>query len=109
MKVLRDYQNELLNEIIEQIPKHDRICVQLSTGGGKTVIFTELVTQLKQKTLILVDSIDLINHVADFNGAIIFFVARYSKLYLLAESRFSFDEPMVLECSGVFRIIYVVS
>lgn len=57
---LRDYQKELLSEILEAIPKHNKICIQLSTGAGKTVIFTELINQLDSKTLILVDSIDLI-------------------------------------------------
>jgi superfamily II DNA or RNA helicase len=57
---LRDYQTEILNEILFKIPQYQKICVQLSTGGGKTVIFTELVNQLNDKTLILVDSIDLI-------------------------------------------------
>lgn len=58
---LRDYQKELLDDILKAIHEHEKICVQLSTGGGKTVIFTELIKQLDSKTLILVDSIDLIN------------------------------------------------
>lgn len=58
---LRQYQQELLDDILKAIPEHEKICVQLSTGGGKTVIFTELIKQLDSKTLIIVDSIDLIN------------------------------------------------
>lgn len=58
---LREYQQELLDDILKTIPEHEKICVQLSTGGGKTVIFTELIKQLDSKTLIIVDSIDLIN------------------------------------------------
>lgn len=58
--ILRDYQKELLDEILNAIPNYQKICVQLSTGGGKTVIFTELIKQLNSKTLILVDSIDLV-------------------------------------------------
>jgi superfamily II DNA or RNA helicase len=65
MKKLRDYQNELLDEILKELPNHQKICVQLSTGGGKTVIFTELIKQLNSKTLILVDSIDLLNQTVD--------------------------------------------
>lgn len=64
-KTLRPYQQELLDGIFNKIKTVDRLCVQLSTGGGKTVIFTELVTQLNSKTLILVDSIDLINQTVD--------------------------------------------
>ena len=59
-KTLRPYQKELLFEVMNAIPFYDRICVQLSTGGGKTVIFTEMIQQLNAKTLILVDSIDLV-------------------------------------------------
>lgn len=58
-KQLRNYQQELLYEIIHNDAR--KLVVQLSTGGGKTVIFTELVKQLNQKTLILVDSIELVN------------------------------------------------
>ena len=64
-KILRPYQQELLDGIFEKIKTIDRLCVQLSTGGGKTVIFTELVSQLNAKTLILVDSIDLVHQTVD--------------------------------------------
>lgn len=60
-KKLREYQKELLEQIFESININNKVCVQLSTGGGKTVIFTEMVQQLNAKTLILVDSIDLVN------------------------------------------------
>ena len=60
MVKLREYQQELLDEIIQEIPNTNKLCVQLSTGGGKTVIFTELIKQLNAKTLILVDSIDIV-------------------------------------------------
>lgn len=59
--LLRNYQEELLSKIQRTIPNVNRLCVQLSTGGGKTVIFTELINRLNSKTIILVDSIDLVN------------------------------------------------
>jgi superfamily II DNA or RNA helicase len=62
-KTLRPYQQDLLDEILQN--KAQKLCVQLSTGGGKTVIFTELISQLNKKTLILVDSIDLVNQTVD--------------------------------------------
>jgi len=64
-KTLRPYQQELLEGIFEKIKIVNRLCVQLSTGGGKTVIFTELISQLNTKTLILVDSIDLVHQTVD--------------------------------------------
>lgn len=65
MKKLREYQQELLDEIFKEISNYNSICVQLSTGGGKTVIFTEMIKQLNAKTLILVDSIDLVHQTND--------------------------------------------
>lgn len=64
-KILRPYQKELLDGILYKIKTVDKLCVQLSTGGGKTVIFTELISILDSKTLILVDSIDLVNQTVD--------------------------------------------
>ena len=58
---LRDYQEEFLTEILESIKINNRIVCQLSTGGGKTVVFTELIKRLNSRTLIIVDSIDLVN------------------------------------------------
>ena len=58
---LRDYQEEFLTEILESIKINDRIVCQLSTGAGKTVVFTELIKRLNSRTLIIVDSIDLVN------------------------------------------------
>ena len=58
---LRDYQQKQLDEIFHKLKLYDRLCCQLSTGGGKTVIFTELTRQLNDDVLILVDSEDLVN------------------------------------------------
>ena len=58
---LRDYQEEFLTEILESIKINDRIVCQLSTDAGKTVVFTELIKRLNSRTLIIVDSIDLVN------------------------------------------------
>jgi superfamily II DNA or RNA helicase len=64
-KILRPYQQELLDGIFEKLKTVDKLCVQLSTGGGKTVIFTEFISQLNSKTLILVDSIDLVHQTVE--------------------------------------------
>lgn len=64
-KILRPYQKELLDGILDKIKTVDKLCVQLSTGAGKTVVFTELISILDSKTLILVDSIDLVNQTVD--------------------------------------------
>jgi len=59
-KTLYPHQKEFLDEILLKIKEVDSVCCQLSTGGGKTVVFTELVRILDSKTLILVDSSDLV-------------------------------------------------
>ena len=60
-KELYPHQKDFLDEILEKLKTHNSVCAQLSTGGGKTVVFTELILHLNAKTLILVDSEDLVN------------------------------------------------
>mgnify|MGYP003651237503 CR=1 FL=1 len=55
---LRDYQIELLNKIKDSNNK--RNCVQLSTGGGKTIIFSHLANNYNGRVLILVNRIELL-------------------------------------------------
>lgn len=57
---LRTYQQNQLDQILFKLPSVNKLCVQLSTGGGKTIIFTELTKQLNTDVLILVDSEDLV-------------------------------------------------
>lgn len=65
MRILRDYQKDLLEKINQN--HHKKICVQLATGGGKTVIFSELAENYEGRVLILVDSSELViqtsNHI----------------------------------------------
>lgn len=65
MRILRDYQKDLLDKINQN--HHKKICVQLATGGGKTVIFSELAENYNGRVLILVDSSELViqtsNHI----------------------------------------------
>ena len=64
-KTLYPHQKEFLDEILQSLKINNSVCAQLSTGGGKTVVFTELVSILDSKTLILVDNIDLVNQTVD--------------------------------------------
>lgn len=59
---LRDYQQELMNKI--NFSKSLRNCVQLSTGGGKTIIFSQLANNYKGNILILVNRIELLEQTA---------------------------------------------
>ena len=59
---LRPYQQDLLNKI--NFNPNRKILVQLSTGGGKTIIFTTLAKQYKGRVLILVDSRELVGQTA---------------------------------------------
>ena len=64
-KTLYPHQRDFLDEILQSLKINNSVCAQLSTGGGKTVVFTELVRILDSKTLILVDSEDLVNQTVD--------------------------------------------
>jgi len=63
MRVLRDYQKDLLDKINQN--NHKKICVQLATGGGKTVIFSELAENYQGRVLILVDSSELVKQTSN--------------------------------------------
>lgn len=57
---LRDYQQNIINKVNDYLSKHDRCCVSLATGGGKTVVFSELVNIIDAKTLICVHREELV-------------------------------------------------
>lgn len=68
---LRDYQLKAINDINAALIEHDKIVFQLSTGGGKTVIFTHLVkSKPDYRFLILVNRDELIGQtVATLNAS----------------------------------------
>tara|TARA_R110000787_G_scaffold127868_1_gene239509 strand:- start:362 stop:1957 length:1596 start_codon:yes stop_codon:yes gene_type:complete len=55
---LRDYQQDLVDKINSSDSK--RNCVQLSTGGGKTIIFSYLANNFNGRVLILVNRSELL-------------------------------------------------
>ena len=66
-KKLYDYQKEAIENIFERIrkyPENYNLLFQLPTGGGKTVIFSEIARQYiletKKKVLILTHRIELL-------------------------------------------------
>lgn len=58
MIVLRDYQQEVYDKIINS--KSVRNCVQAPTGAGKTIIFSHLANEYKGNVLILLNRTELI-------------------------------------------------
>lgn len=66
-KKLYDYQNEALEKIFERLRKYPEkynLCFQLPTGGGKTVIFSEIakryIKETGKKVLILTHRVELL-------------------------------------------------
>jgi len=57
---LRPYQKNVLKNVTQHLENNKRCCVSLATGGGKTVIFSELVNELQGRTLILVHREELV-------------------------------------------------
>jgi superfamily II DNA or RNA helicase len=57
---LREYQKEVIKNVLDHLKTNDRCCVSLATGGGKTVIFSELANHLQGRTLICVHREELV-------------------------------------------------
>ena len=55
--VLRPYQGDVVNKVLNNTSND---LVQLATGGGKTVIFSKIIEQLKGNTLVLVHREELL-------------------------------------------------
>jgi len=55
---LRPYQNDVVNKVLTNTSND---LVQLATGGGKTVIFSKIIEQLKGNTLVLVHRDELLS------------------------------------------------
>lgn len=61
---LYDYQKDFIFKIEEKLKLFDRVCAQLATGGGKTIVFTEMAKRYNGQVLILVDSEELVYQTA---------------------------------------------
>ena len=60
MMQLRDYQKNIITNVLSHLENNKKCCVSLATGGGKTVIFSNLVPRLEGKTLICVHREELV-------------------------------------------------
>ena len=58
---LRKYQKDIINKVSEHLYYNERCCVSLATGGGKTVIFSEMVNKLQGRVLICVHREELVH------------------------------------------------
>lgn len=62
---LRDYQQQLINNIYtEWANGHRAVLMQLETGGGKTVTFTEIIAQRNEPTCVIAHRTELIHQAA---------------------------------------------
>lgn len=65
---LRDYQNQIVNEVVSS--DRDRLLIVLPTGGGKTIIMAAICDKKRQKTLLLAHRDELLyqakNRIKDF-------------------------------------------
>ncbi len=60
--ILRDYQIEAVNKILESFRnKQNRPLITMATGTGKTVVFAEVIKRLNQPSLILAHREELLN------------------------------------------------
>jgi superfamily II DNA or RNA helicase len=59
--ILRDYQQQVIDKVVAHLKDNKRCCVSLATGGGKTVIFSEVVNLLHGRTLVCVHREELVH------------------------------------------------
>jgi superfamily II DNA or RNA helicase len=62
---LRDYQKNVIEKVLSHLELNDRCCVSLATGGGKTVVFSNLIKRLSGRVLILVHREELVNQTSN--------------------------------------------
>lgn len=62
---LREYQKDVRDKVMSHIKENQRCCVSLATGGGKTVVFSEIVNQLEGRTLICVHREELVHQTSN--------------------------------------------
>jgi superfamily II DNA or RNA helicase len=58
---LRYYQLQIVSKVLDYLEQNQRCCVSLATGGGKTVIFSEIVNNLEGKVIICVHREELVH------------------------------------------------
>ena len=61
---LYEHQKKFADNILKALNKKNRVCCQLATGGGKTVVFSHIAKNFNGRVLILVDSDELVNQTA---------------------------------------------
>ena len=61
---LRDYQQDILDKVLNHLEHSKRCCVSLATGGGKTALFSQLINHLAGKTIVLVHREELVKQTA---------------------------------------------
>jgi superfamily II DNA or RNA helicase len=90
---LRDYQVECLASIQENYANGiNRQLVSVPTGAGKTVIFSELIKQMKRRTLVLAHTTELLDQAKEK----IQMICSELDVGLVKADRKEFDRPVVV-------------
>jgi superfamily II DNA or RNA helicase len=64
--ILRPYQSKVIDDVINHLKINNRCCVSLATGGGKTIIFSNLVKHFQNfKILICVHREELVHQTSN--------------------------------------------
>ena len=63
--IIRPYQQEILDRVIAAFEEYDRVQVNCATGGGKTIITSELMRLEQGRSLFLADATELVTQNAD--------------------------------------------
>jgi superfamily II DNA or RNA helicase len=62
---LRDYQEQIVSDVLNHLETNQRCCVSLATGGGKTVVFSELTNRIEGRILICVHREELVHQTSE--------------------------------------------
>lgn len=97
--ILRDYQTDLINRVYEAWNSgKTNLCVQLATGGGKTIIFSKIMSEFDGISVAIAHRIELVSQIS-------LTLARYGIRHNIIAAKSSIREIIALhmfECGRSF-------
>ena len=61
---MRDYQKKIIDDIYASWHKHQNLCVQLPTGGGKTHIFCKIIADHPGNSIVIAHRNELLTQIS---------------------------------------------
>lgn len=61
---MRDYQKKIIDDVYAEWRRHQNVCVQLSTGGGKTHIFCKIIAEHSGNSVVVAHRNELLTQIS---------------------------------------------